>query len=155
MNDKNKKNDYRKRPTERDVIWKRTSDIYRHQRDKAKAVGVLLDYTIERLRELVTNAVAQGHCNYCRSVLTADNFSIDHMVPIARRGSHEEKNLAVCCTLCNGAKGALDYVEFKDLLRAMESWSNEIRRHTLSRLRAGGARMRSAPRFTPNKQTQR
>ena len=159
MKDKNKKS-YRKRTarkrlTERDVIWNRTSDIYRHQKDKAKAVGVLLDYTIERLRELVTNAVAQGHCNYCRCVLTVDNFSIDHMVPIARRGSHEEKNLLVCCSLCNSAKGVLDYVEFKNLLRAMESWSNEIRRHTLARLRAGGGRMRSAPRLVPNERTQR
>lgn len=46
-----------------------------------------------------------GRCCYCEKVLTA-GYELDHIVPLAKEGSHEPENLAPCCKSCNSSKGA-------------------------------------------------
>jgi hypothetical protein len=48
-----------------------------------------------------------GHCcEYCFSQLrfSPDPFSIEHIIPAAKGGSHEEDNLALACQGCNNHK---------------------------------------------------
>lgn len=58
-------------------------------------------------------------CCYCGR----DANTLDHLVPRAKGGGNDRKNLAACCTRCNLSKGS----------RAMEGWYksqpffNEIR----------------------------
>jgi hypothetical protein len=58
-----------------------------------------------RQRRLVAQR-AGGCCEYCRSQerYSPDPFSIEHIVPIARGGSHELANLAFACLGCNNHK---------------------------------------------------
>jgi 5-methylcytosine-specific restriction endonuclease McrA len=42
-------------------------------------------------------------CVYCGS---ADDITVDHVVPSSRGGDSSKKNLATACRVCNGRKGA-------------------------------------------------
>lgn len=56
-------------------------------------------------------------CNYCGRDC-ADNYHIDHIVPIAKGGLHQAHNLAIACPSCNQRKGAKDLEEFMGKLKA-------------------------------------
>jgi len=49
-------------------------------------------------------------CVYCGS---ERDITVDHVVPIARGGSHEMGNLAACCAECNSSKGDKTVEEWK------------------------------------------
>jgi 5-methylcytosine-specific restriction endonuclease McrA len=46
----------------------------------------------------------EGKCFYCLKEL--DKYHVDHYVPLARGGKHEEENLRLACPLCNHKKHA-------------------------------------------------
>jgi hypothetical protein len=46
------------------------------------------------------------HCHLCgKSFANPREATIDHIIPLARGGSHGEDNLALACQRCNVAKG--------------------------------------------------
>lgn len=45
-------------------------------------------------------------CAYCPEILTRENFTVDHIRPIARGGLTVLANLTVACRSCNSRKGA-------------------------------------------------
>jgi 5-methylcytosine-specific restriction endonuclease McrA len=47
----------------------------------------------------------RGRCFYCRRPLRAREWTLDHVVPVARGGSDRASNLVACCAPCNWAKG--------------------------------------------------
>lgn len=54
-------------------------------------------------------------CAYCGS--TVGHFSIDHVVPVSRGGTHDIRNIVVACRRCNSAKGNRSLHEFMEGLR--------------------------------------
>ena len=44
-------------------------------------------------------------CYLCQRVLTPRDVTLDHVIPLARGGSHTTDNLRVCCMPCNSHKG--------------------------------------------------
>lgn len=48
-------------------------------------------------------------CVYCDNLAT----SIDHVIPLARGGTHFEGNLAPCCSACNSSKSAFTVAEWR------------------------------------------
>ena len=61
----------------------------------------------EAIRQRV-RAVAGERCGYCLSPqrLVMGQLEIEHLIPRAHGGSHEETNLWLSCSLCNRYKGA-------------------------------------------------
>lgn len=51
-------------------------------------------------------------CYYCGQLLTDDNFTIDHLIPLSRGGKHKMKNLKPCCMSCNREKGSMTRDEY-------------------------------------------
>ncbi|MEA3213397.1 MAG: hypothetical protein QOE70_6454 [Chthoniobacter sp.] len=49
---------------------------------------------------------AGARCEYCRApqIITGTTFHIEHITPLARGGSDDLTNLALCCVTCNGHK---------------------------------------------------
>lgn len=56
--------------------------------------------------------------NKCFNCGSAENQSIDHVVPLARGGRHSIGNLITLCTNCNSSKGSKTLSEWKVFLSA-------------------------------------
>ena len=56
-------------------------------------------------REAVTRR-ARGCCEYCLSqeLYSPDPFSVEHVIPLAKGGTHDLENLAWSCQGCNSRK---------------------------------------------------
>ena len=52
---------------------------------------------------------AKGKCYYCG---LKRKLTIDHIIPLARGGTHEKCNLVAACGACNSSKGARDPIKF-------------------------------------------
>lgn len=50
---------------------------------------------------------ANHRCEYCKAPEVVFNFpfEVEHVVPLSRRGSNDEANLALACRSCNLRKG--------------------------------------------------
>ena len=54
-------------------------------------------------------------CAYCGRQLTANNFTVDHVVPKALGGDSDSKNLLPCCKQCNGTKGDMPLEDYRNV----------------------------------------
>lgn len=48
-------------------------------------------------------------CLYCDKILTTENATADHIIPISEGGNNCQVNLVVCCKDCNVERGNLDF----------------------------------------------
>lgn len=55
----------------------------------------------------------EGHCNGCGIAFPFQNFTIDHVVPQSKGGTHHFDNLQLLCNACNSQKGAGTQSELK------------------------------------------
>lgn len=51
-------------------------------------------------------------CVYCATALGLENATLDHVIPLARGGTHHPGNLVAACQECNQLKGSLLPTEF-------------------------------------------
>ncbi|CAN1213525.1 HNH nuclease domain-containing protein [Tumidithrix helvetica PCC 7403] len=58
-----------------------------------------------KLRRTVTER-AKGCCEYCKSqqIFAMQNLSVEHIIPIAKKGTNSSDNLALACQGCNNYK---------------------------------------------------
>lgn len=80
----------------------------RHYRmaSRAKKWGCESDLTLAELLEL---RVTQKSCKYCAST---SKLTVDHIVPLAKRGPNTRSNIQILCFSCNSQKRDLDETEF-------------------------------------------
>ena len=62
------------------------------------------------------NRVALGHCHWCGKQFTAEELTMDHMIPISRGGRSEKFNLVPCCKACNTQKQRMLPTEWDDYM---------------------------------------
>ena len=63
-------------------------------------------------------------CAYSGQQLTIDSITVDHRTPIARSGTNELDNLAICSHHMNTAKGSMTEYEFRMLLDLVKTWED-------------------------------
>lgn len=123
-------------------LWRRrTAQMHRDQRRRARRHAQVLDYNLAQLRALVASAEA---CPYCQGTVTVASFSVDHALPLAHGGRTQLHNLVVCCRRCNHIKGTLTAPEYLSLLHCLDSLSPPARLDVLARLYTGGRRHRAS-----------
>ena len=79
-----------------------------NRRAKKRASGGKLSHGIT---EKLTN-LQRGKCACCRSTLKDLVQHLDHIVPLALGGAHEDKNMQLLCQTCNQQKHAKHPVDF-------------------------------------------
>lgn len=77
----------------------------RRARKRAQAGQVSADI-VERLRVLQRDKCAACH------VSLGDQHELDHVVPLAGGGAHDDRNLQLLCRTCNRTKGTKDPIDF-------------------------------------------
>jgi 5-methylcytosine-specific restriction protein A len=65
--------------------------------------------------------LAEGICYYCRSPVTREKATMDHVVPISRGGKTSRGNVVLACKTCNTKKQDLTAVEWVQYLEAQRS----------------------------------
>lgn len=50
-------------------------------------------------------------CSYCGDKVTAENATLDHLVPQHKGGKHTKENLKTSCLMCNSIKSGKTYEE--------------------------------------------
>ncbi len=87
--------------------WKRDNPkrncAYEQRRQARKANATIGEVDIAVIYE------RDKVCIYCGS---DKDLTVDHLVPLARGGPHQQDNLAVACRSCNSRKGTKTYEEF-------------------------------------------
>src|ERR1700733_5835797 len=75
-------------------------------------------------------------CQYCATVLSSSELTLDHVVPRSRGGSSTWENLVACCHECNRHKGNRLLSEIDDmiLLREPRPFSLHTRRQIMRML---------------------
>jgi 5-methylcytosine-specific restriction endonuclease McrA len=48
----------------------------------------------------------EGKCQYCSTILTPQQATVDHVMPKSRGGEHSWRNLVLACSPCNLRKGS-------------------------------------------------
>ena len=88
----------------------KTASLMGEQRRRAAELGQLGSVSLgikSKLRE------SQGDkCIYCQKSLGRAKVHLDHIMPLALGGLHDDANLQVICSFCNGSKGAKHPIEF-------------------------------------------
>ena len=51
-------------------------------------------------------------CIYCEKILTDQNATSDHIIPISKGGNNTQINLIVCCQPCNNERGDVDFNDY-------------------------------------------
>ena len=81
----------------------------RHARIRGAVIVEIVDHEAVIARDNST-------CYLCERVLSADEITLDHVVPVTRGGTHTADNMKVACNSCNAAKGnklLSEYLESK------------------------------------------
>lgn len=52
-----------------------------------------------------------GICHYCGDKFSADDLTMDHIVPVSRGGKSSKGNIVACCKACNNEKKYLTPAE--------------------------------------------
>ena len=50
--------------------------------------------------------LAKGVCHYCGQTFSADELTMDHLIPVARGGTSTKGNVVPACFACNQSKAA-------------------------------------------------
>ena len=61
--------------------------------------------------------LARGNCDYCGRRFSADELTMDHIVPIIRGGRTTKGNVATVCRECNHKKKYLLPMEWEEYLK--------------------------------------
>lgn len=78
-----------------------------------------------------------GHrCRYCGRRFPAKQLHVDHVVPVARGGRDDERNLVTACVACNLAKGAtmLDGRRLSTKIRQFRRRRRRLAKEEIARL---------------------
>jgi 5-methylcytosine-specific restriction endonuclease McrA len=54
----------------------------------------------------------KNHCAVCKKSLSKTGYHLDHIVPLARGGKNEDRNMQATCPKCNMEKNAKDPIAF-------------------------------------------
>lgn len=85
--------------------------------DKAERRARVRNATVEKVSRHDVITRDGLICYLCAITLTWDSATLDHVIPLARGGSHSLDNLRVCCGTCNRRKHTRTLDEYRAYLR--------------------------------------
>jgi 5-methylcytosine-specific restriction endonuclease McrA len=98
----------------------RYCEIYRKKfKHHQNFVVVALKYNGKKVKRRTSgfakefvNSNKNSKCIYCKTKLTLENATTDHIVPISEGGNNSQVNLIVCCERCNSDRGNSNFYDY-------------------------------------------
>lgn len=87
---------------------------------------MLKDFRKTRNRKLATELKAHTtkhdytHCHYCKTELSHENRTLDHIIPKCNGGKDDLSNLVFCCQSCNQLRDNIPYEVFINIVTSEE-----------------------------------
>ena len=115
----------KERQDERREIWdKRYVQTHRIEvkkqrimrRSRFKNAGELTIKTIQLVYEDNIKKYGTLTCEYCKNLIEFGKDTLDHKIPLSRKGTNDYENLCVACRRCNCSKGTKTVEEFMEYL---------------------------------------
>lgn len=73
--------------------------------------------SIKDVYEIIRHNIAENgvvSCIYCDKILDNKNWTLEHITPLCKGGSHTMRNIAIACKSCNQDKGSMSFEEFME-----------------------------------------
>lgn len=86
-----------------DEIKEHLDDIKRFEDIENKSISIRKEY--KGMRDALMNALIERDGYFCRYCHSADDITIDHILPISKGGKNLLSNLQLLCRSCNSKKG--------------------------------------------------
>ncbi len=83
--------------------WNKRNPGKSRQRTR-KRMALLRGVTFEDCSKKIELLMLERFCRWCCRVLTEENRTIDHVIPLARGGHHISDNLVAACAWCNSSR---------------------------------------------------
>ena len=77
----------------------------------------------------------QGKCALCGKFVRFDQFTIDHIIPLAKGGTNDRNNLQCTCKRCNAMKQDFSQDEFID--RMIDILAYQMKKNGKKKYRKG------------------
>lgn len=113
----------------RELDYEKRIEIERASRARRKEIQRPLKNARQQIRNRILGSANKGilssreiaslYNQPCQNCGSKANLSIDHIIPLARGGSHTIGNLMTLCKSCNSSKGKKLLVEWKQDLARM------------------------------------
>jgi 5-methylcytosine-specific restriction endonuclease McrA len=100
----------RKKAQERSRQWalenpERAKVSRRNAKVKRRNLGTEGFHTADDIAEILK--MQRGKCAYCR-IKMGDKYTVDHIIPVAKGGTNDRRNIQLTCMPCNREKWARD-----------------------------------------------
>lgn len=87
--------------------------LAKNQRRRALKYGSL----VENVDPIFIYERDKGICQLCGNVVSREEMTIDHGIPLSRGGEHSEKNIQLAHRSCNSSKGTKTMEEFRSRVK--------------------------------------
>lgn len=76
---------------------------------------------------------SEGHCMLCGKFVDYEDFTVDHIVPLAKGGTNDISNLQCACKRCNTIKQDIMPDELIEVLTEMIEYDIKKNKHSVSK----------------------
>jgi len=56
-------------------------------------------------------------CVFCSTLLSFNDATIEHVIPLSKGGTHNHENLTISCFDCNNERGTVPFEEWKHIVK--------------------------------------
>lgn len=116
-----------------DLLFNKLTNMISSTKYREKKIGRESHLSIGQLIHLCDKYIGLP-CKYCGDIITHNNISIDHIIPIDNQGESKIENIQFICIRCNRIKGIISDNEMIELFKFLDGIDLKSRKYLLGKL---------------------
>lgn len=123
------------------VVYNKKNSIKLVKKNKKKTIQLEDGTVVEKSEHISFNKTtrkqvyrkSEGHCMLCGKFVDYEDFTVDHIVPLAKGGTNDISNLQCTCKRCNTIKQDIMPDELVEVLTEMIEYDIKKNKHSVSK----------------------